>query len=371
MPLDKNDIMVQLAINIVTKHYELGEAIDAKEIHGGYCNRSFRLVFEKNDRRIKYLVRQYNPKTTEKEIKFEHALVDHLKKNGFDMVAGVIPNKTGGSYVKEKPSGKSPMDSEFWAVFEFLEGEDRYTWMDTRGATEDMISAATVLAKLHIAGQDFRKPPDAERVQPKIMDFLPTFRGVYAEFARRAGNSNFDRTFLNHRDAILKTIDHNLIQKPDFLKLPQLLIHCDFHQGNLKYKDTNVIGVFDFDWSKVDLRLFDLALALVYFCAVWDGQQAGSLDLAKVKLFLNTYNDECKDTANPGPLTQLEKKLLPRLLASANLYVLHWTIVDFYSLDNPDDAEYMIYLNHGLNLMGWIEAQKDRLDKIAYENSLF
>ena len=363
--------MVQLAINIVTKHYELGELIDAKEIHGGYCNRSFRLVFEKNDHRIRYLVRQYNPKTTEKEIKFEHALVGHLKKNSFDMVAGIIPSKNGGSYVKEKPSGKSPIDNEFWAVFEFLEGEDRYTWMDTGVATKDMISAAKVLAQLHIAGHDFRKPPDADRVQPKIMDFLPTFRGVYAEFAARAGHRNFDRTFLNHRDAILETIDRNLIQEPDLLKLPKLLIHCDYHQGNLKYKDTNVIGVFDFDWSKIDLRLFDLALALVYFCAVWEGPQAGNLDLAKAKLFFNTYNNGCKQTASPGPLTQLEKKYLSSLMASANLYVLHWTIVDFYSLENPDDAEYMKYLNHGLNLMGWIEAHKDRIDKIAYENSLF
>ena len=363
--------MIQAAANIVTKHYALGELIEAKKIHGGYCNLSFGLVFEKKNHRIKYLVRRYNPKTTEKEIKFEHALVGHLKKNGFDMVAGVIPNKTGGSYVKEKPSDEGRMGNAFWAVFEFLEGEDRYTWTDSRVASEDMISAARVLAKLHIAGQDFRKPPDAERVQLKIMDFLPTFRGVYAEFTRRAGNRNFDQTFLNHRDEILKTIDRNLIQEPDLFKLPRLPIHCDYHQGNLKYQDTNVIGVFDFDWSKIDLRLFDLALALVYFCAVWDGPQAGSLDLTKVKLFLKTYNRGCKETANPGPLTQLEKEYLPCLLASANLYVLHWTIVDFYSLENPDDAEYMKYLNHGINLMGWIEAQKDRIDKIAYENSLF
>ena len=329
------------------------------------------MVFEKNDRRIKYLVRRYNPKTSEKEIKFEHALVGHLKKNGFDLVAGVIPNKIGGSYVKEKASGKIPRDNGIWAVFEFLEGEDRYTWTVTPVAMEDMISAAKVLAKLHIAGQDFRKPPDADRAQLKIMDFLPTFQSVYAKFTPRADNRNFDQTFLNHRDAILKNINRHLIQEPDLLELLQLPIHCDFHQGNLKYQGTKVIGVFDFDWSKIDLRLFDLALALVYFCAVWDGPQAGSLDVEKVKLFLTTYNNACKERANPGPLTQLEKKYLPSLMASANLFVLHWTIVDFYSLENPDDAEYMKYLNHGLNLMGWIESQKDCINEIAYENSIF
>jgi homoserine kinase type II len=358
--------MIQTAVNIATKHYELGKLIEADEIHGGYCNRSFGLVFEKKGRRIKYLMRRYNPKTTEKEIKFEHALVGHLKNNGFDIVASVIQNKTGASYVKEKPSGKSPVDERLWAVFEFLEGEDRYTWVDTCIASEDMISAAKVLAQLHIAGQDFHKPPDADRAQLKIMDFLPSFRGVYAEFTRRAGNRNFDQTFLNHREAILKTIDRNLLTAPDILKLPQLPIHCDYHQGNLKYQDSRVIGVFDFDWSKIDLRLFDLALALVYFCAIWDGRQAGSLGLGKAKTFLKTYDNGCKQTADPGPLTQLEKNYLPCLLASANLYVLHWTIVDFYSLDNPDDAEYMKFLNHGLRLMGWIEAKKDHINKITH-----
>ncbi len=359
--------MIQTAVSIVKKHYELGELIDAKEIHGGYCNRSFGLVFEKKDHRINYLVRRYNPKTKEKEIKFEHALVGHLKKNGFDMVASVISNKSGSTYVNEKRSGNNPMDKGFWAVFEFLEGEDRYTWIDTRIAPEDMISAAKVLAQLHIAGQGFHKPPDADRVQLKIMDFLPTFRGVYAEFTRRAGKSNFDRTFRNHRNAILNTVDYNLIPEPDLLKLPQLPIHCDYHQGNLKYQNSNVIGVFDFDWSKIDLRLFDLALALVYFCAVWDGRQAGSLNLDKVKLFLKTYNNGCRAAAAPGPLTKLEKKYLSWLLAAANFFVLHWTIVDFYSLENPDDAEYMKYLNHGINLMSWLEAQKKRIDKIASE----
>jgi homoserine kinase type II len=57
----------------------------------------------------------------------------------------------------------------------------------------------------------------------------------------------------------------------------------------------------------------------------------------------------------------LEKTFLPSMLAAANLFVLHWTIVDFYSVEDPDDDEYRVFLNHGLKLMNWIEAQKDRI----------
>jgi homoserine kinase type II len=83
--------------------------------------------------------------------------------------------------------------------------------------------------------------------------------------------------------------------------------------------------------------------------------------LDKFELFLRIYNDRCGSRSSPGSLTELEKAFLPSMLAAANLFVLHWTVVDYYNIENPDDDEYMVYLNHGLKLMNWIETQKDRI----------
>ena len=353
--------MIKEAIGIVKAHYELGELLHSEELHGGYVNRSFAIRVKRNGGQIKYLIRRYNPAIEENEIRFEHALISYFKANGFDLAAGVIPSKTGGTYVKQERTIAGRMHTDFWAVFEFLEGEDRYTWVDTNVAREDMINAAEVLADLHRAGHNFRTPQGAERNQPKINDFLATFRQVYAAYSQKAGKTRFDQCFLQHRDHILSVVDQALIPAQDLSRMPQIPVHCDYHQGNLKYEGSRVIGVFDFDWSKIDLRLFDLALALVYFCACWDGPAAGSLILDKFELFLRTYNDRCASKASPGSLTGLEKAFLPSMLAAANLFVLHWTIVDFYSIENPDEDEYMVYLNHGLKLMDWIEAQKDRI----------
>jgi len=359
--------MIQTAINILTQYYNLDHILDAKELLGGYCNQSYVVTAEQMDRQVKYLVRRYNPRTEEKELKFEHAFINHLKKNGFTKVAGVIPQKSGNTYVIENLTSGSRKISVFWAVFEYLEGQDRYTWTDTHIASDDMISAASALAQLHAAGQNFRKPPGADRVQPKIMDLLPTFRKIYSEYFRKAGHTRFDQCFRKHRDSILSAVDQALIPGPDLKRLPQLPVHCDYHPGNLKYHNSSVVGIFDFDWSKIDLRIFDLGLALVYFCAVWDGQPAGSLDLDKYKLFLQTYNAACSPEAGPEPLTKLEKRYLPWMLAAANLFVMHWTIVDFYSLEKPDDDVYMKFLNHGLRLMNWVEAQKDHIGRIIVQ----
>jgi homoserine kinase type II len=353
--------MITEAIGIVNAHYALGELLDSEEIHGGYVNRSFAIRAKRNDSQLKYLLRRYNPAIAESEIRFEHALISYLKANGFDLAAGVIPSKTGGTYVKQERTIAGQTLTEFWAVFEFLEGQDRYTWVDTNVAPEDMISAAEVLADLHQAGQNFRTPPGAERNQPKINDFLSTFQQAYTTYTSKAGKTRFDQCFLQHRDHILSVVEQALIPEQDRNSMPQIPVHCDYHQGNLKYEGSRVIGVFDFDWSKIDLRLFDVALALVYFCACWEGPAAGSLMLDKFELFLGSYNDRCSSKNSPGSLSRLEKAFLPSMLAAANLFVLHWTIVDFYNIENPDADEYMVYLNHGLKLMKWIEAQKDEI----------
>ena len=353
--------MTHKAVRIFKEHYDLGDLSNAEELLGGTVNRSFAITSKKDDHCVKYLVRRYNPAIAENEIRFEHALINHLKENGFALAAGVIPSKTGDTYVKQEWTDKDRSHIDLWAVYEFIEGEGRYTWVDTNITPEDMISAAEVLANLHQAGQNFRKPEGSDRLQPQIMEFLPTFRQVYAACTPKAGKTRFDQRFLQYHDRILRAVDQALIPEHDRSKMPQLPIHCDYHQGNLKYEGSQVIGVFDFDWSKIDLRLFDLALALVYFCACWDGPAAGSLMLDKFELFLSAYNDKCASKASPGPLIELEKAFLPSMLAAANLFVLHWTIVDFYSVEDPDDDEYRVYLNHGLKLMNWIEAQKDRL----------
>ena len=360
-------LMLQKAIDIFKSYYDLGEVIHAKELTGGYNNHSFAVSTGSKDSRVRYVVRGYNPKTVEKEVIFEHALVNHLNDNGFDLAAGIIPTTSGATYVKEKQTTADQTSIIYWAVFEYLEGDDRYTWVDTDILPDDLISAARVLAQLHLAGFNFRKPPGADRIQPAIMDLLPTFDKAYTHYADRAAKTPFDQLFQKEKDSILRVVDQSLIPESDRNILPRLPIHCDFHQGNLKYKGSQVTGVFDFDWSKIDLRIFDVGLALVYFCARWEGRDAGSLDLDKYKRFLSNYNDACEPSPKPGPLSRLESSHLPVMLAAGNLFVLHWTIFDYYTQTGPYAAQgpdidlYMKFLLHGLNLMNWIENQKTSL----------
>jgi len=346
---------------IIKDHYALGEFLSVEEIQGGYINRSFVVKVKTNGLECKYAMRRYNPSTSEDDVQFEHVIVTHLRNNGFSLAAGVIPKKDGGTYVREQLHVEGETRVRFWAVFEFLRGVVRYTFVDTHLSESEYADSAETLARLHQAGRDFSGASGPDRVKPRIMDFLPTFREDYSKYSRAAGETRFDAWFLEHRDEILQRVDRTVIPDSDLHGMPELPIHGDYHQGNLTYEGSQVAGVFDFDWTKIDLRLFDVAQALLYFCACWDGEKAGSLDLGKYVLFLKSYNEACKGAVFPGPLTAAEQTHMPLMLKAANLFVLHVIIQSFYDTEGADVDDWLMAVNHYIGIMHWMEKEEDRV----------
>jgi len=112
----------------------------------------------------------------------------------------------------------------------------------------------------------------------------------------------------------------------------------------------------------VDYRLFDVALALVYFTSIWDDQAAG-LRPDKFTLFLSAYNEACHRFNHINPLSKQERRYLIPMLSIANLYVLNWDFVDFYDTQNQNDDEYYSYINHNIGLVHWIARHVDKLEQ--------
>jgi homoserine kinase type II len=113
--------------------------------------------------------------------------------------------------------------------------------------------------------------------------------------------------------------------------------------------------VFDFDWSKVDLRAFDVGLALWYFFACWEGKTDGELRLPDVAVYLEGYQSALSGQAGLAPLSACEGRYLPHLINAASHYVLNWTLLDFYNKD-VDPDEYLPFLLHSLNFTRWFRA---------------
>ncbi len=347
---------MKIKTEILAKYDCLGKVLWVEEIFLGYNNRSYTIGTDKNGLTLKYLLRRYNPNITEKEIIFEHSLIRHLRQHGFKSAADIISTTTGSTYIKNHKVINGKSCNRFWALFEFLNGEDRYTWTDTHISLPEIYAAAKVLAQLHHSGRQFKKPPGADRAQLPIMELLPTLPDIHRSYLEKKAPTKCIKLLLKNITSIHRNISKSIILKSHVARMPHLPIHCDYHQGNLKFQETSVVGLFDFDWAKVDIRLFDVVLALIYFTADWEGNNAGKLILDKSKCFLRGYHEVWEKKPLPGPLTSLEIEYFPQALAAANLFVLHWAIVDYFSTPNVNEDEYKIYIKHQIELMYWIEA---------------
>ncbi len=157
------------------------------------------------------------------------------------------------------------------------------------------------------------------------------------------------------------------ITEADVSGMPLCPIHCDFHPGNLKYKNNRVVGIFDFDWSKIDLRLFDVCMAINYFCGSWGETNDGDLRLEKATLFLNTYQDQLYQTDGMRPLNAVEIGNLTGMLTAANLCIINWIVTTFHSDDEFSDDEYLAYLKHAVRLMYSIANHRSAISQIAAE----
>ena len=145
--------------------------------------------------------------------------------------------------------------------------------------------------------------------------------------------------------------------------------HSDYHPGNLKFESARISGLVDFDWAKVDLRAFDVGLAIWYFCASWEGSADGRLRLGDVRAFLNAYQERLGEPAELPPLTKAELAVMPDLIHAGSLYILYWGLRDY--LSKPvDPDEYLIYLRHSINTTRWLSRPANRRRLAAILRSL-
>ncbi len=360
------DVSAADEIEDVLEHYKIGELARYEPLDRGYVNVSYSIetVAEAQSAEpfayetTRYFFRKYRRGITEQEVRFEHSLVRHLVEQGFDLVAALIPTVDGKTYVKrvgqEEGSSGVPV---FYALFEFLPGEDRYTWDKPACSADDLKRAAAVLGDYHRTVYGLE--PEGQRAEPKIGALLPLMAERVERHLAEGSDTVFDAYLRQHAELVQEEIEGTLqaIRHRGCGEMTQLVIHCDYHPGNLKFEDSEVTGLFDFDWSKIDARGFDVGLALVYFCTAWELERSGEFKLPVAAVFLQAYQNTLAGLPGVGPLDDAELACLPHMIAAGNVYVLNWALEDFYGKD-VDAQEYWRYLHHHVGLIKWLRNEE-------------
>ena len=344
----------------VLRNYALGELVDLEQNERGFVNTGFAIETNSGGQRRRYFLRKYKKGIREEEIQFEHSVIEHLVASRVCPVARLQKTRLGQTYF-HRLEGPDDEPGVFYAVFDFLPGEDRYTWVGPHCQVEELSNSALVLAQFHNSICSLQ--PRGRRVEPRIIELLPVIAGTLATCPGQTKHTPFDDCLLEALEDLQRNLSETLMKlsEPGAASLPQIVIHSDFHPGNLKYQLGLVTGMFDFDWSKIDWRAFDVALALWYFFTSWENEQDGWLRLGEAQTFLRVYQDELTAHSGVGPLNVGELHYLPDLINASNLYILNWTVLDFYAKE-VDPKEYLIYLRHSLNFMRWFERSENRAE---------
>lgn len=339
----------------ILSNYDIGNLANFARNERGYINISYEIQTIRGDKTFSYFLRRYKPGIRSEEIEFEHAVINHLIARNFNLVAKIIRTVSGSTYCT-KYFESHPDHPVFYAVFEFLPGKDKYTWVDPQCSSREVDQAASILGFFHQAVADFL--PRGRRFEPKIINMLPEIAHNLNTYLKKSKATEFDDRLFEQVPNLVEgcLAAHSVLQTVAEGEWPSIVIHCDYHPGNLKFRGEEIVGLFDFDWSKIDLRCFDVALAGWYFFTSWKGSQDGHFRLNDFLSFLDSYQNSFHGQNFLEPLNEVERRKLPWMISAANLYVLNWTVTDYYAKD-VDVEEYLIYLRHSLNFSKWFESE--------------
>jgi homoserine kinase type II len=358
--LPEADLLEQ-ARRVVDEDYRLGRVAKVAPIPGGLINFNAVVTTEMpGGERTSFFLRKYNGATTVSDVAYEHRLIAHLVSHGFDRTTEPYRARDGSTFVTRTELVGSAEARRIFAVFRYLEGEDTYSWLNNRMTREGFASAATLLAQFHHFGVGF-DGCGLERTPAGILEVLSLLPAALREYGSRADESAFDRVFLTGVEAIRAAVARSRAACDALSDLPVVTVHGDFSPGNVKFRREEAMFVFDFDYAKRDVRIFDIGLALGMFCSLWEGRDAGRMHLDDVRLMVAAYQDEAARYLEPGPLSGSELALLPTMIAAGNLYVILWTLNSYYSGTDYDAEEWAAYLQHMLDLMDYLEAHQNAI----------
>lgn len=307
-----------------------------------------------------WILRCYGPETCRDRIDFEHALLFALRGRGYPAAPAPLADAAGESLIEAPDALNLGFPSPFFAVFSFIDGESPYDWNSPDCSHARALNAGAAFATYHraIFGWKFQGPwrePDMVAMTPSLLK-----RGGHNDAAPSA--PELDRLLKRHQKRLRHRLDklRHFFDKADLSPMPRLAIHGDYHPGNVIFTGERVAGIIDFDWARMDLRLTDVALALLYFCGVWNEEVPAPFDRRKCSTFMTGYGSDWPVDHPLPPITEPEWKMLPNLMRLSNLCIIDWIWGEVrHQRQRPHAA--LPWLDHACRISDWLDINAERL----------
>jgi Ser/Thr protein kinase RdoA (MazF antagonist) len=229
-------------------------------------------------------LKRRNPRYAREDwVRFDHALLQHLAADGLP-VPRPLAAETGESWVVE--------GEDIYELFRFIEGSAHRP-----GNALELRSAGEMLGRIHRSTERFEPPVakpwerfhDPQQARRWLADLLEM-----NDCDAPPGARDTLRMALELADALAERLPDDA-----YWRLPRTIVQADYHPANLKFRDGQVAGVFDWDWASDQPRMVDLADGLLFFCGrrdsplaggdVWSLSEAFDIDAERVAQFGEAY----------------------------------------------------------------------------------
>lgn len=196
-------------------------------------------LVESSGQKESFVLRRYHDRATLADLEYEHAVLRHLAAEGW-----VVPEPTGQLI---------QLAGWWWVPTRFIPGRavSDETGDQRRRRGRGLARLHVSLRRLSQLGQraGWRAQHEAVTVHADIDwdSSLAAFGRVHGELA------DWARAAMHFSRQQLVAIGAH--------ELPTLIVHGDFHEGNVHYDDAGLSGVLDFGLTHLDSRPYELAIA--------------------------------------------------------------------------------------------------------------
>lgn len=254
---------------VIQENYDLGTVQLPEQLPQAHQRRHRKMTVQTD--KGKFLVKTYSTDLRELDnLRFQHRLSGYLREH--DLPA---------PHIERAKDGKGIVEQDNWAMElqGFIDGGPMRITVDTLTCT------ATALGRFHEICRDYPVPPRDAR----MWRFSDVPRDIFQRLYEMAYQQCPEQRIIDE----CNTIARFLHEAQEILSIEQRdkfetgLIHGDWHGGNLMFKEEELVGIVDFEFSGAGCFLEDIAYGVSNLCIRRSTEEKRLA--TRVNIFLDNY----------------------------------------------------------------------------------
>ena len=273
----KKEQNIKEVLQYIEDNYgSVGKVESIKRLMEGFGGHTFCIKTTKG----KLFLKQYGRKLTKIGISKTIQIQTFFHNEGFPVIMPLCDTKKHHIF---------PINGKYYSLFPYVD-EDKLEFNNKN--KKAIQSMAETLAKMHLAS---KKNIKKISLKPVVITCSKTkFKKDVSEFWETIKNKKIKipkKILLDVKyiiDCKQKIVEANSTVSFDFKKYPKHILHGDYHIGNLFFIKKNISHVFDFDYSIIGPRSFDLMVLI--FNALFSTKGFEKKTIPCLKLFCKHYD---------------------------------------------------------------------------------